>query len=241
MAPPTKSASNEVSLKFEAKRLRAHAQGQFRELESLRRRLLALSDQQDERQTVNLRPVGLARKRAAPVVAAQPEESTPWWPTVVYPAAPLVPPPGLAAMSLRDRNPPVLGFIVLGMDNESLDRMVGLVNDAQVATMSFIPVFFTDSADFSFFRRFNYLLEYIPPAARSSAASRIEYLRKKWGVHSVIDLRDPSEVDFAIPTDEQETMLSAEPDDDEALPVMGEVPEADGDEMLPDQTEEPGP
>ena len=57
--------------------------------------------------------------------------------------------------------------------------------------MNFIPVFFTDSADFSAFRRQGYVLEYFPPGSKSCWQEKMDYLVRKWGIETVIDLREP--------------------------------------------------
>jgi hypothetical protein len=213
MPAPTTPGAKDAALKSEARRLRAQAQAQFRELESLRRRLAALSGEIEEGRSVTIHPVGLARRTGGLPRPGEVEPTTPWWPTTVYPESALVPPPGLASLSLREKECPVLGFIVLGMDPDSLKRMVDLVSAAQLATMNFIPVFFTDSPDFSVFRRYGYVFEYVLAVGASATGERLDYLKRKWGVHSTIDLRETSDIDLsAIPVAEEpdETLVSSE-------------------------------
>ncbi len=193
MPTPTKSPTPAApTANREAQRLRVKLQELFRETESIRR---ALTERNSKigANSVTISPVGLAARSLRDPDAKALSATTSWWPTRVLPQKSLVPPPGLGALSLPREQNAVVGFIVVGMGAETLERMVQLVSVSQRARMNFIPIFFSSSTDFSSFRRRGYVLEYVTADDVDGGGDRLRYLERKWGVQSTIDLRDASD------------------------------------------------
>ena len=188
MAAPTIPPSKSSAPSPEAQRLRFKLQEQFRETDSLRRRLAASAGEHDP-SSVTLQPIALT-KNVRHIHPTEPTQSEAWWPTAVFPSKALVPTPGWASLSLQRHNSRVIGFIVFGMTGDKLDRTVDLISVSQRASMNFIPLFLTDSVDFSSFRKHGYVLEFMSAAEVSNPKGRLDYLRRKWGIRSIIDLRD---------------------------------------------------
>lgn len=86
---------------------------------------------------------------------------------------------GSGLLSLRAAGEgPVHLFVVLGMEAEERERLVGDVLRLREVAGGFLPVFVTDSDDFGVFRRHQLVFEYIPDVQRfAEHADPVEWPR----------------------------------------------------------------
>jgi hypothetical protein len=91
-----------------------------------------------------------------------------------------------------------MGFGILGLDPDGVEEAISKVEERQLRERDFIPVFVTDSSDFSVFRSRGYVFEYIPPSIASATShqrtkrrllkDRLELIKAKWNLHDIVDL-----------------------------------------------------
>lgn len=110
---------------------------------------------------------------------------------------PLNPPPGWKCLTI-DRKAVRLGFTLFGMTREAIEEAVAKVEQRQLRTRDFAPLFVTDSLVFDVFRRRGWVVEYIPPAIAQATdprspeyayfERRLEFIKAKWNLSSFVDM-----------------------------------------------------
>lgn len=109
----------------------------------------------------------------------------------------LVPVPGWKCLAV-DQPQIRIGFLLFGMTPENIEEAVEAVEQRQVRSRDFSPVFVTDSPDLAPFRDRGYVVEYVPTsipstgkrnrAHRSNLEARLEFIEAKWGLGNLVDL-----------------------------------------------------
>jgi len=174
-------------------RLRERVELQYHQLATLRRVLEA----RGRSRAVTIVPRLKRRGGPAPEGAVPPADVTAWWPGSEWPVEPLVPTPGLGALSLAGRAIPVIAVIVFGLSGGALDGVVEMIATRQRRSADFKPVFLTDSATFRPFQTRGFVVEYLPRAIygadphrlrNARGAARLRLLQAKWDFGAVIDL-----------------------------------------------------
>lgn len=197
-------AADPTSDAVDLQRLRERVELQFHQLETLRRALEA----RGRSNAVTIRPKLPPRSSVLPVKAVPPADVTPWWPGSEWPVEPLVPTPGLGALSLAGRTIPVIAVIVFGLSGADLEGVVEMIATRQRRSSDFKPVFLTDCAGFRPFQARGYVVEYLPRAIygadphrlrNARGAARLRLLQAKWDFGAVIDLTSGQR--NAFPTD----------------------------------------
>jgi hypothetical protein len=123
-----------------------------------------------------------------------------WGPNVLPPPSELnalVPNPGWRCLAV-DRPQLRIGFTLFGMTEQEIEETVAVVEQKQVRSRDFVPVFVTDRTDLAPFRSRGYVVELVPRSLtqkrRELAASpmglsqRLEHIESKWGLHKLLDL-----------------------------------------------------
>jgi hypothetical protein len=120
-----------------------------------------------------------------------------WFPFFDDGIPPLDPNPGWKCQSAHGA-PFRVGFKVLGLEGEQLERIVERVEQRQLRHRGFIPVFVTDTTDFKAFRSRGYVFEHIPSVITTSPPNRrterrylrrrLEIIKAKWGLGELVDL-----------------------------------------------------
>ena len=110
---------------------------------------------------------------------------------------PLVPNPGWKCLSV-DLPQMRIGFTLFGMTPQAIDEAVEVVEQRQVRSRDFTPVFVTDDTNLAPFRVRGYVVEYIPTRVtlgdrnnsfeRQYLSARLELIRMKWGLGEFVDL-----------------------------------------------------
>jgi len=184
-------------------RLRERVELQFHQLETLRRALEA----HGRPAAVTIGPVLPRRTSQLPREPIPPADVTPWWPGSEWPIEPLVPTPGLGALSIAGRTVPVIAVIVFGLAGADLEGVVDMIATRQRRSADFKPVFLTDCAVFRPFQARGFVVEYLPrgiygadPHRLRSArgAARLRLLQAKWDFGAVIDLTG-GQKEFILP------------------------------------------
>lgn len=174
-------------------RLRERVELQYHQLATLRRALEA----RGRSRTVTVVPRLPPRAESVTAKPVPPVDVTPWWPGSEWPVEPLVPTPGLGALSLAGRKIPVIAVIVFGLAGASLDAMVEMIATRQRRSADFKPVFLTDCPVFRPFQARGFVVEYLPRAIygadphrlrNARGAARLRLLQAKWDFGAVIDL-----------------------------------------------------
>lgn len=98
---------------------------------------------------------------------------------------PLTPQPGWKCLAV-DRPQLRIGFTLFGMTERGVEEAVDLVEQRQVRSRDFVPVFFTDRAHLGPFRSRGYVVEYVHTAG--ALGQRLDFLTTKWGLHKRVDL-----------------------------------------------------
>ena len=109
----------------------------------------------------------------------------------------LVPTPGWKCLAV-DQPQIRIGFLLFGMTPENVEEAVEAVEQRQVRSRDFSPVFVTDISDLAPFRDRGYVVEYVPPsitlngkrnrAHRDDLRTRLEFIEAKWGLDNLVDL-----------------------------------------------------
>jgi len=109
----------------------------------------------------------------------------------------LVPVPGWKCLAV-DQPQIRIGFLLFGMTPENTQEGVEAVEQRQVRSRDFTPVFVTDNPDLAPFRNRGYVVEYVSSLITSSGKknrahqdyleARLELIRAKWGLGSLVDL-----------------------------------------------------
>jgi hypothetical protein len=184
-------------------RLRERVELQFHQLETLRRALEA----HGRPRAVGIGPRLPQRTSSLPADPVPPADVTAWWPGSEWPIEPLVPTPGLGALSLAGRTVPVIAVIVFGLSGADLEGVVDMIATRQRRSGDFKPVFLTDCAAFRPFQARGFVVEYLPrgiygadPHRLRSArgAARLRLLQAKWDFGAVIDLTG-GQKEFVMP------------------------------------------
>jgi hypothetical protein len=186
-------------------KLREQLQREFRERQTLEERFRSLAEAAGIRSEAIVLDDAISPANGALAAALEPmaEAGTvapvdpgAFWPRrrSVEPSM-LHPTPGRACLSIKESGRPVTGIVVLGFSREALEVIVRNIASKQVAEMSFIPVFFTDSLEFEIFREYGFVFEYLPPpncrtggAApwASYAMARLEHAKAMWGIGQIV-------------------------------------------------------
>lgn len=98
---------------------------------------------------------------------------------------PLTPQPGWKCLAV-DRPQLRIGFTLFGMTERGVEEAVDLVEQRQVRSRDFVPVFFTDRANLRPFQSRGYVVEYVHTAG--ALGQRLDFLSTKWGFHKRVDL-----------------------------------------------------
>jgi len=109
----------------------------------------------------------------------------------------LVPTPGWKCLAV-DQPQIRIGFLLFGMTPENIQEAVEAVEQRQVRSRDFTPVFVTDIPDLAPFRARGYVVEFVPPsitskgkksrAHRHDLQARLELIEEKWGLDNLVDL-----------------------------------------------------
>lgn len=101
---------------------------------------------------------------------------------------PLVPSPGWRCLAV-DRPQLRIGFTLFGMTGTEVEEAVAVIEQRQVRSRDFVPVFVTDCTELRSFRCRGYAAEYL----RSDRAleHRLAFLSAKWGLHKLVHLGRP--------------------------------------------------
>ena len=128
------------------------------------------------------------------IVEFPPEE---FWPTGVVPANPLIPNCGFASYASGRDEIGATGIAVCGLDEQSVEHIVGMVEERLRRVRNFRPVFLMDITKTEIFRRRGFAYEYLAPcdekekrqAGRLAAFNgrRVEFLMRKWGMSGIIN------------------------------------------------------
>jgi hypothetical protein len=109
-----------------------------------------------------------------------------WWPMPEKAPHPMVPNPGWESYGI---GPPanVIGFSLCGMKIEDMEQAVELVRAAQRQEFTFVPVFLTDHADLSIFRKHGFVAEYLPEPITNTLSldeplNRRRLIERKWNI-----------------------------------------------------------
>lgn len=110
---------------------------------------------------------------------------------------PLIPNPGWKCLAV-DQPQIRIGFTLFGMRLEAIEDAVAIVEQRQVRSRDFTPVFVTDNVDFRPFRTRGYVVEYIPESITSKAntnrslhrylSARLELIQAKWALGEFVNL-----------------------------------------------------
>lgn len=98
---------------------------------------------------------------------------------------PLTPHPGWKCLAV-DRPQLRIGFTLFGMTEREVEEAVEVIEQRQVRSRDFVPVFFTDRAHLGPFRSRGYVVEYVHTAG--ALGQRLDFLSTKWGLHKRVDL-----------------------------------------------------
>ena len=109
----------------------------------------------------------------------------------------LVPTPGWKCLAV-DQPQIRIGFLLFGMTPENVEEAVEAVEQRQVRSRDFSPVFVTDNPDLAPFRDRGYVVEYVPPsitlngkknrAHRHDLQVRLKLIEAKWDLDNLVDL-----------------------------------------------------
>jgi hypothetical protein len=120
-----------------------------------------------------------------------------WITTTRSSLRPLDPPPGWRCFT-GNRVGLRIGFTVFGMTTDEIDEVVSKVEERQLSSRDFIPVFVSDNDDFEVFRSRGYVFEYVPKvfsrcrsnqrAERRYLKQRLDIITAKWGLSELVDL-----------------------------------------------------
>jgi hypothetical protein len=110
---------------------------------------------------------------------------------------PLNPPPGWKCLTV-DRKAVRLGFTLFGMTREAVEAAVAKIEQRQLHTRDFAPLFVTDSPVFDIFRSRGWVVEYVPPQIAQATDPRspeyayldrrLELIKAKWNLSSFVDM-----------------------------------------------------
>jgi hypothetical protein len=98
---------------------------------------------------------------------------------------PLVPNPGWKCLAV-DRPQLRIGFTLFGMTNSEVEQAIEVIEQRQLRSRDFVPVFVTEQLDLAPFRSRGYVVELA--LDETSRARRLEFLANKWGLHKLVDL-----------------------------------------------------
>lgn len=174
---------------------------QARQIVILRERLNAVPRPAGDRPaSVTARPPEPARRDYAappqhPDGVRVPED----WPRRSGDPEPLRPNPGWACHTLTATACDVVGYSVVGLAPDAVERAVAAIDEQQRSTLDFVPVFLTDATEFEPFRSRGYAFEHFPAASRwteldgtvpwqAYAEARLETVRRKWGLRRLVRL-----------------------------------------------------
>jgi hypothetical protein len=170
---------------------------------------------------------------ALPPIAPSPAPEPAGWPQSALPAQALRPPPGWACASVAAGRHPVIAVALFGLDAAALASGVAQIDQRQRRAMNFVPVFLTDHPDATAFRRSGHAVEYFPRAIYGDADApalfreKVAFVRRKWGVASLVDLSAPGYLEARMPP----AVPVAEPEErnawDRPVPPVGPVPPLD--------------
>ncbi|MCP4903186.1 MAG: hypothetical protein GY906_40000 [bacterium] len=111
--------------------------------------------------------------------------------------APLAPPPGWKCLTVN-RNAVRLGFTLFGTTRKQVKEAVDKIEQRQLRSRDFVPIFATDLLAFDVFRSRGYVVEYVAPAIATATnpksaegayrQRRLDLIKAKWNLNSFVDL-----------------------------------------------------
>jgi hypothetical protein len=109
----------------------------------------------------------------------------------------LVPKPGWKCLAV-DRPQLRIGFTLFGMTDDEVEEAVAVIEQKQVRSRDFVPVFVIDRTDLAPFRVRGYVVEYVPESItgntpvrtvlHTNLQQRLNHIESKWGLHKLVDL-----------------------------------------------------
>jgi len=182
-------------LEFELGRVRETVENQFSRIEVLERRL---SGKDLANQVGDLPAPSCDTEDGVLAFLKQSDERSQFYLESTN-TGPLRGSPGLNCYSLKDKTNLVLGIAVFDQSIDALRRIVAMIAENQRRTRGFIPVFMSNTPDFSPFRAQKYLYEYLRTDASMAESlknkkhcqflqERFQFIMNKWGINMVIDL-----------------------------------------------------
>jgi len=133
---------------------------------------------------------------------------------------PLLPNPGWKCFAV-DQPQIRIGFTLFGMTAEAIDEAVEVVEQRQVRSRDFTPVFLTDGTDLAPFRSRGYVVEYIPTSVTSRTSknrallqylrARLELIKDKWGLGDLVHLGDKNYGENSFSTATRKSIGSRDP------------------------------
>lgn len=101
---------------------------------------------------------------------------------------PLAPNPGWKCLAV-DLPQIRIGFTLFGMTSDGIEDAVRVVEQRQVRSRDFTPVFVVDTPVFAPFRRRGYVVEYISNETSPKVVRRrFDFIVAKWGLGKTVDL-----------------------------------------------------
>jgi hypothetical protein len=189
------SQPQDLALHSEIRRLKELVERQFAELTALR----MVVPSAEPPVTVDAAAYRRRPKRIVPELNTRTarEIDPALWPVRRHPTNPLWPNAGFANYSVDRSHIIVIGFAVFGLNDDALEESVKRVEDNQRQNRDFLPLFLSDSACVSVFRKRGFTYEYFPRhrftrvnerSLRDYALVRLALVQKKWGVTGFVVL-----------------------------------------------------
>ena len=119
------------------------------------------------------------------------------WPIGTVPANPLIPNCGFASYASGREQLNAIGISVCGLDDQSVEHIVGMAEERLRKVRNFRPVFFMDITRTEIFRRRGFAYEYLAPSSEKERrldnrlaafnSKRVAFLKRKWGITGIIN------------------------------------------------------
>ena len=164
---------------------------------------------------------------------AAPEPPDYWAPPEAV-LEPLAVHPGWAAYEDADEEGVVLGFSLLGLDDDGRRRVLDLVLAQQAAGEPLRPVFITDNDDFAALREAHFVFEYLPPwpgpdivpdraAWDDYLVERLVTIRRKWGIRRYLTFAAGADRDASCEIDDAMAVARVEAEAAAAARAMEDI------------------
>ena len=119
------------------------------------------------------------------------------WPIGTVPNNALIPNCGFASYASGRDQLNAIGIPVCGLDEQSVEHVVSMVEERLRKVRNFRPVFFMDVTRTEIFRRRGLAYEYLAPCSEKERrletklaafnAKRVAFLKRKWGITGIIN------------------------------------------------------